>query len=94
MGAIVGKKLWKLTQHHQVLCVTHLPQLAAFADQHLKVEKEISGGRTVTRVRLLSDTERIHELALMLGGESQANERSAAELLQESSREKAASPPA
>jgi DNA repair protein RecN (Recombination protein N) len=94
VGAIVGKKLWKLTRNHQVLCVTHLPQLAAFADQHLKVEKEISAGRTVTRVRSLSDRERIHELALMLGGESQANERSAAELLQESSREKAASPPA
>ena len=92
VGAIVGSKLWRLTWHHQVLCVTHLPQLAAYADQHLKVEKEISAGRTITRVRSLSDPERIHELALMLGGSGQANLESAKELLHAATLEKAKSP--
>jgi DNA repair protein RecN (Recombination protein N) len=90
VGAIVGKKLWMLTQHHQVLCVTHLPQLAAFADQHLKVEKEISAGRTLTRVRTLSHADRIQELALMLGGSGQTNLDSARDLLNAATSEKTA----
>jgi len=81
VGAIVGRKLWDLAREHQVLCVTHLPQLAAFGDQHFRVEKQVDGGRTVTRVRRLDGEERIPELAQMLGGLTEANQESAAELL-------------
>jgi DNA repair protein RecN (Recombination protein N) len=81
VGAIVGSKLWALARQHQVLCVTHLPQLAAYADQHYKVEKVIQDGRTLTVVRAVTDQARCEELALMLGGVSEANLKSAADLL-------------
>jgi DNA repair protein RecN (Recombination protein N) len=52
-----------------VLCVTHLPQIAAFADQHLSVHKRVESGRTMTAVDELSPSERVEEVARMLGGE-------------------------
>ncbi|OGO16531.1 MAG: DNA repair protein RecN [Chloroflexi bacterium RBG_16_48_8] len=82
VGAVVGSKLWKLSRDHQVLCITHLPQLAAFGDQHFRVEKRIEGGRTTTVVHALDPSQRISELALMLGGESEVNIESAQALLQ------------
>ena len=88
VGAIVGRKLWGLGRDHQVLCVTHLPQLAAYSDQHFRVEKQVDGGRTVTRVRRLDGLERVPELAQMLGGLTQANQESAAELLRLAEQEK------
>ncbi|HOG45648.1 MAG TPA: DNA repair protein RecN [Anaerolineae bacterium] len=69
VGTLVGRRLWGLTGSHQVLCVTHLPQIASFADCHLNVSKEIAGERTVTHVRRLAAAERAHELAGMLGGD-------------------------
>ncbi len=81
VGAVVGAKLRGLARGHQVLCVTHLPQLAAYADQHYRVEKLTSRGRTTTQVRAVTGEERVAELALMLGGDSESNRRSAAELL-------------
>jgi DNA repair protein RecN (Recombination protein N) len=81
VGAVVGAKLRGLARGHQVLCVTHLPQLAAYADQHYRVEKHTSRGRTTTQVRAVTGEERVAELALMLGGDSESNRRSAAELL-------------
>ena len=81
VGGIVGQKLLGLAEEHQVLCVTHLPQLAAFGDQHFKVDKEVVQERTVTRTQDLSNDERIPELALMLGGRSEPNLESASELL-------------
>jgi DNA repair protein RecN (Recombination protein N) len=81
VGAIVGQKLLGLAQDHQVLCVTHLPQLAAFGDQHIKVDKEVVQERTVTRTQDLTVDGRIPELAQMLGGSSEPNLESAAELL-------------
>ncbi len=80
-GAIVGRKLRDLARNHQVLCVTHLPQLAAFGDQHFRVEKKVRGGRTVTMVGPMTEQERKQELAQMLGGVSPATLESAAELL-------------
>jgi DNA repair protein RecN (Recombination protein N) len=68
MGQVVGKKLKKLSCHHQVLCITHLPQIAAFADEHLHVAKESKAGRTNTSVRTLPKEERIEEIARMLSG--------------------------
>ena len=64
----VGKKLKSLSRNNQVLCVTHLPQIATFADQHYLIEKRESGGRTKTRVRLISGEERTEEVARMLSG--------------------------
>ncbi|OGO14973.1 MAG: DNA repair protein RecN [Chloroflexi bacterium RBG_13_68_17] len=81
VGGVVGEKLWLLARNHQVLCITHLPQLASFGDQHFKVEKEIRKGRTVTTVRDLADEARVPELALMLGTASEATMESAVDLL-------------
>ena len=64
----VGQKLKSLGRGQQVLCVTHLPQIAAFADQHLAVEKREQDGRTKTRIRVLDDRARTHEVARMLSG--------------------------
>lgn len=82
LGHVVGEKLAGLAEHHQVLCVTHLPQLAAFADVHLTVGKEVRDGRTRTVVKTLSREERLAELANMLGGISPGTLRSADEMLQ------------
>ena len=81
VGAIVGEKLWRLSNAHQVLCITHLPQLAAFGDQHIKVEKLVEGGRTLTRTRTLEQADRIPEMASMLGAITEANLESATDLL-------------
>ncbi len=90
VGAIVGRKLWGLAEAHQVLCITHLPQLAGFGDQHFKVEKDVQGDRTVTRLRALDGAERVSELALMLGGTGEKTLESAEEILEYVRAEKAA----
>jgi DNA repair protein RecN (Recombination protein N) len=64
----VGKKLKTLSQANQVICITHLPQIASFADQHYVIEKHEAEGRTKTSVRLLTDTGRREEIARMLSG--------------------------
>ena len=64
----VGQKLKSLSRGQQVLCVTHLPQIASFADQHFLIDKRESDGRTKTRIRLLDDLARTHEVARMLSG--------------------------
>jgi len=86
VGGVVGHKLWGLSQARgeqgrQVFCVTHLPQLASYADNHLRVRKTVTKGRTRTVVDLLDQSERIRELAQMLGGESDGTRDIAAELL-------------
>ena len=82
IGMVVGEKLWQLGREHQVFCVTHLPQLAAFGDQHLKVEKTLENGRTLTNVVLLESEARLLELAQMLGDVGEGTLRSAHEILQ------------
>jgi DNA repair protein RecN (Recombination protein N) len=67
-GGVVGEKLWGLTTSHQVLCITHLPQIAAFADSHFKITKQVVGERTRTQVEELGPQEREQEIAAMLGG--------------------------
>ena len=81
VGAVVGEKLWELARGHQVLCVTHLPQLAAFGDQHFHVFKKVQDGRTITVVESLTGERRESELALMFGGDSEANRAAAHEAL-------------
>lgn len=80
----VGRLLWRLARHHQVICVTHLPQIAAYADSHLRIEKRERDGRTATDVAPLEEGERRAELAQMLGGTAGAEATLAAadELLQ------------
>jgi DNA repair protein RecN (Recombination protein N) len=65
----VAEKIGELAGHHQVLCITHLPQIAARADLHFKVEKQVENGRTRTAIKVLDEQERVEELARMLSGE-------------------------
>lgn len=81
IGFVVGEKLWHLARDHQVLCVTHLPQLAAFGDQHLRVLKEVQDGRTLTLVEALGLEGRRKELAQMLGAISESHLTTADETL-------------
>jgi DNA repair protein RecN (Recombination protein N) len=100
VGAVVGHKLWGLTQgngdrlaqpegcRHQVLCVTHLPQLAGYGDLHLQVRKGIVGERTVTEVIRLQGKDRERELAGMLGAVTDRTQASAREMLAASKQDK------
>ncbi|HEY0443300.1 MAG TPA: DNA repair protein RecN [Candidatus Limnocylindrales bacterium] len=69
----VGRSLWALARRHQVLCVTHLPQIAAYADAHFQIGKRERDGRTVTEVARLDREGRVVELAQMLGGVASGN---------------------
>jgi len=82
VGMVVGQKLWNLSRLHQVFCVTHLPQLAVFGDQHYQVQKLVDKGRTLTRVEPLEGEARLLELSQMLGEVGEGTLRSAHELLQ------------
>jgi DNA repair protein RecN (Recombination protein N) len=70
VAEVVGRKLKGLSKRHQVLCVTHLPQIASLAHQHFSVRKRVEKGRTVTEARSLEGDERIDEVARMLAGEA------------------------
>ena len=82
VGGVVGQKLWKLGRMHQVFCITHLPQLAAFGDQHYRVQKVVNQSRTTSTVTRMQGQERILELAQMLGEVTEGTLRSAHEILQ------------
>lgn len=69
-SSMVGRKLKSVAVHQQVLCITHLPQVAVYADSHYLVAKDIVDGRTQTTLALLSDSARVDEIARMLGGMS------------------------
>ncbi len=96
IGAVVGAKLWQLTvgdgaanadaddTQHQVLCITHLPQLAGFGDVHFHVAKDIVEQRTVTHVWRLEGDRRLHELAQMLGTHGDAAHQGALEIMEHS----------
>jgi len=85
VGSVVGRKLWGLAQqaNHQVLCITHLPQIAGYATTHYHVTKQIEGERTRTQVEALADEARVEELAQMLGVLSESTRQSAREILDE-----------
>jgi DNA repair protein RecN (Recombination protein N) len=86
VAQVVGRKLKELARYHQVLCVTHLPQVAAFADTHFLVEKEERRGATRSRVSALNHDERIEEIARMLAGSEVSDKfrRAARELVDRS----------
>ncbi len=69
VAEVVGRKLAELARHHQVICITHLPQIAKFGSHHFRIAKQVAGGRTRTAITPLSADERTSEIARMLGGE-------------------------
>ncbi|NNK84176.1 MAG: DNA repair protein RecN [Desulfobacterales bacterium] len=68
VAEVVGKKLSSLADHHQIICITHLPQIAKFAKQHFSISKSVSDGRTTTSINPLNEKDRLKEIARMLGG--------------------------
>ena len=72
LGSALGKALAELARHHQVICVTHLPQMASYADRQWVIRKRIERGRSRTTITPLDEAERIDELAAMLRGDSAA----------------------
>jgi DNA repair protein RecN (Recombination protein N) len=80
-GAVLGHKLWRLSSNHQVLVVTHLAQLAGFADLHFRVSKYVRDNRTMTRADPLDDQGRVDELSEMLGAETDSTRQSAYDIL-------------
>lgn len=85
---VVGERLWQLAREHQVIVISHLPQIAAFADRHFKITKHVVDGTTETRVQLLEGEARLEELAAMLDGtpvtpESLANARAMLERVEQ-----------
>ena len=73
LGDVLGQKLAALGQMHQVICVTHLPQVASYARHHWTIRKYKRGGRTVTQITSLEESDRLEELASMLRGESRGD---------------------
>lgn len=84
-GDVVGKKLWRLACGRQAICVTHLPQIGAFADSHFSVQKIATGERTMSIIEKLDDNEHLNEMAVMLAGPNytEATRQSASELIKE-----------
>ncbi len=73
LGDMLGQKLAALGQTHQVICVTHLPQVASYARHHWTIRKSKRGSRTVTQILPLAESDRLEELASMLRGESRGD---------------------
>ena len=92
IGGVVGQKLWGLSHYgnHQVLCVTHLPQIAGYAELHCHVAKQIADGRTQTGIIALDGARQVDELAQMLGVLSDSTRQSAQEILDDAAVVKAA----
>jgi len=88
VGEIVGRKLWRLTTAngvpaltHQVICITHLPQIASYGDSHFSVAKRVVGDRTATVIRAIDGDERVDEIAVMLGADTSLTRQTALEML-------------
>lgn len=88
VGSIVGEKLWQLSRNHQVLCITHLPQLAAYNDEHFHVTKRIENQRTLTQVEQLSPQQSLDALAQLLGSSDQANIQAANAMIEKAQKTK------
>jgi DNA repair protein RecN (Recombination protein N) len=71
LGTVTGKKLKELSSNRQVILITHLPQIASFADTHFKVSKKVADNHTITRIEQLNAKEIIGELAKMMSGENE-----------------------
>jgi DNA repair protein RecN (Recombination protein N) len=82
-ASVVGEKMRQIGKQHQVLCITHLPAVAASASSHFLVSKEISDGRTISKIELLDKNERVTEIARMFGGQSEVARQHAKSLLKQ-----------
>ncbi len=80
-AVVVGQKMSQIARRHQVICITHLPAVAAAASSHFVVTKRQDEGRTISEITLLDQAHRVQELARMLGGQSEAARRHAEDLL-------------
>ena len=78
----VGEKMQQIAKRRQVLCITHLPQVAAPASAHFVASKQVKDGRTISEIKLLNQRERVTELARMLGGQSDAARKHAEAMLE------------
>ena len=67
---MVSEKLSEISRNHQVICITHLPQIASMSDSHYLIEKTVTDGKTTTAIAELTEEKSVEELARMLGGES------------------------
>jgi DNA repair protein RecN (Recombination protein N) len=85
LGVVVADRLEELAKKYQVICVTHVPQVAARAGRHIKISKQVRGGRTVASAKILEGVERVAEVARMLGGRGTLGEELAEELLRKAS---------
>ncbi len=85
---VVGEKMARIAHRRQVICITHLPAVAAAADSHFVVAKRADAGRTVSEITLLDDKQRVQELTRMLGGQSEATRNHAEELLKNAAKKK------
>ncbi len=81
LGGVVAERLAELSRRYQIICITHLPQVAAQAAHHIRVEKQVKGERTSASARILEGRERVAEIARMLGGNGRLREELAEELL-------------
>ncbi|WP_297633507.1 DNA repair protein RecN [uncultured Clostridium sp.] len=70
VGQRVGEKMYQVSNNHQVLCITHLPQIAILSDTHYFVSKEVLDGKTFTKIKILNEEEKINQVATMLGGDN------------------------
>ncbi len=85
LASEVGKAMYRLSNSHQLLCISHLHQIASLSDHHFKVYKETNADRTVTRVKKLDKEEKITEIARMLGGDSEMSIKHAREIIEQGS---------
>ena len=70
IGKRVGEKMYQVSVKHQVLCITHLPQIAALSDNHYFVSKKVENGNTFTQIRMLNEEDKVCEIAKMIGGDN------------------------
>ena len=82
-AAVVGEKMRQIARRHQVVCITHLPAVAAGAAAHYLVTKRVESGRTISEITMLDAGERVHEIARMLGGQTETALRHAREMLEQ-----------
>lgn len=84
VAEVIGRKLADVARHHQVICITHLAQIAVYADRHYRVSKAVEGERTKSRIDLLDEKERLEEIARMVGGLTitSSHRKAAKEMLQ------------
>jgi len=82
-GHVVGQKMEQISRKRQVICITHLAQVAAHGSAHFLVTKRVKSGRTYSEMTMLGKTQRVEELARMLGGQSEAATRHAQSLLKQ-----------